>query len=185
MTAAPRAAPTTHPAPPIDPPPDTTVAAREAVDDWLSLIDAGSYAAAHDTASGILRENVTRDEFATVYEEARSLVGTVRSRVFRGATRTITVPGAPPGDYVVFEFDADYERKANALERVTVADDAKVWRVAGHWVLDAVLMATETALAHVKTNAIETAYRRTDMLEWRRALMEQWAAFLAGGDGPV
>ena len=37
----------------------------------------------------------------------------------------------------------------------------------------------ELALAHVNTNAIEAAYRRTDLFERRRALMEQWAAFLA------
>jgi integrase len=36
----------------------------------------------------------------------------------------------------------------------------------------------ELALAHVNTNAIEAAYRRTDLFERRRALMEQWAAFL-------
>ena len=38
----------------------------------------------------------------------------------------------------------------------------------------------ELALAHVNTNAIEAAYRRTDLFERRRALMEQWAGFLAG-----
>ena len=36
----------------------------------------------------------------------------------------------------------------------------------------------ELALAHVNTNAIEAAYRRTDLFA-RRTLMEQWAAFLA------
>ena len=36
----------------------------------------------------------------------------------------------------------------------------------------------ELALAHVNTNAIEAAYRRTDLFERRRALMEQWARFL-------
>ena len=40
----------------------------------------------------------------------------------------------------------------------------------------------ELALAHVNTNAIEAAYRRTDLFERRRDLMEQWAAFLAGTD---
>ena len=40
----------------------------------------------------------------------------------------------------------------------------------------------ELALAHVNTNSIEAAYRRTDLFERRRALMEQWAAFLAGTD---
>ncbi len=38
----------------------------------------------------------------------------------------------------------------------------------------------ELALAHVNTNAIEAAYRRTDMFERRRALMEQWGAFVTG-----
>ena len=38
----------------------------------------------------------------------------------------------------------------------------------------------ELALAHVNTNAIEAAYRRSDLFERRRSLMEQWAAFLAG-----
>ena len=38
----------------------------------------------------------------------------------------------------------------------------------------------ELALAHVNSNAIEAAYRRTDLFERRRALMEQWAVFLAG-----
>ena len=38
----------------------------------------------------------------------------------------------------------------------------------------------ELALAHVNTNRIEAAYRRTDLFERRRALMEEWAGFLAG-----
>ena len=36
----------------------------------------------------------------------------------------------------------------------------------------------ELALAHVNTNSIEAAYRRTDLFERRRALMEKWGAFL-------
>ena len=44
----------------------------------------------------------------------------------------------------------------------------------------------ELALAHVNTNSVEAAYRRTDLFERRRALMEQWAAFLSGnGTGRV
>ena len=41
----------------------------------------------------------------------------------------------------------------------------------------------ELALAHVNTNRIEAAYRRTDLFDRRRALMEQWAAFLGGRGG--
>ena len=48
---------------------------------------------------------------------------------------------------------------------------------------DAAREVCELALAHVNTNSIEAAYRRTDLFERRRALMEQWAAFLAGTEG--
>ena len=38
----------------------------------------------------------------------------------------------------------------------------------------------ELALAHVNSDRVEAAYRRTDLFEKRRQLMEEWAAFLAG-----
>jgi integrase len=38
----------------------------------------------------------------------------------------------------------------------------------------------ELALAHQVGNEVERAYRRTDMLEKRRHMMEDWAAFLTG-----
>ena len=36
----------------------------------------------------------------------------------------------------------------------------------------------EAALAHVVTNRVEAAYRRTDLFERRRQLMGDWAAYL-------
>ncbi len=39
----------------------------------------------------------------------------------------------------------------------------------------------EAALAHKVRNPIEAAYRRTDLFERRRVLMEDWASYLAGG----
>ncbi|MCY3745085.1 MAG: site-specific integrase, partial [Acidobacteria bacterium] len=38
----------------------------------------------------------------------------------------------------------------------------------------------ELALAHVNRDRVEAAYRRSDLFERRRALMEQWSVFLAG-----
>ena len=43
----------------------------------------------------------------------------------------------------------------------------------------------ELALAHVNTNAVEAAYRRTDLFERRRELMEQWAVFLTGTESTL
>ena len=38
----------------------------------------------------------------------------------------------------------------------------------------------EAALAHMVQNKVEAAYRRTDLFERRRRLMDDWAAYLAG-----
>ena len=39
----------------------------------------------------------------------------------------------------------------------------------------------EAALTHKVRNPIEAAYRRTDLLERRRRLMDDWVRYLAGG----
>ena len=38
----------------------------------------------------------------------------------------------------------------------------------------------EAALAHVVQNRVEAVYRRTDLFERRRRLMEDWPSYLAG-----
>ena len=37
----------------------------------------------------------------------------------------------------------------------------------------------ELALAHVNSDRVEAAYRRSDLFERRRSLMQQWADYLA------
>ena len=43
----------------------------------------------------------------------------------------------------------------------------------------------ETILGHAAGNAVELAYRRTDYLEQRRALMARWADYVTGASGQV
>ena len=43
----------------------------------------------------------------------------------------------------------------------------------------------EAALSHVVRNQVEAAYARSDLFGRRRALMEQWAEFLAASRKPV
>ncbi|MEY9634152.1 integrase [Bradyrhizobium japonicum] len=43
----------------------------------------------------------------------------------------------------------------------------------------------ETILAHVAGSKVTRAYRRTDFIEQRRALMERWADHVTGNSGQV
>lgn len=51
------------------------------------------------------------------------------------------------------------------------------------WVADATDYpgeVAEAALAHAIPNKVEAAYKRTDFLQKRRALMDEWGAFCLG-----
>ena len=52
----------------------------------------------------------------------------------------------------------------------TLAETSSPWAV------------SEAALAHNLGNSMEAAYARTDLFDRRRALMDEWAAFVGGGD---
>jgi hypothetical protein len=85
-------------------------AARAAADTWLGIVDAGNYAQSWETAA-------------------------TKSRTLKSSTSAKALPGAPDGEYVVFDFDAAYENKASATERVTVAlDKDSTWRVVGYFI---------------------------------------------------
>jgi integrase len=43
----------------------------------------------------------------------------------------------------------------------------------------------EAALAHAVPNRVEAAYRRSDLLEKRRTMMEAWAKYCGGAAGKV
>ena len=52
-----------------------------------------------------------------------------------GAKFANDLPGAPPGDYVVFGFASVFQEHDNIIETVTAKkDDNGVWRVAGYFI---------------------------------------------------
>ena len=128
----------TAPTPTVPPVVDTQSdedAARQSVDAWLLLLDAGSYSEAYDATGSIFREEVTAEEFRISMEERQDILGAVESRTLSSTQRLSTVPDAPPGDYFVFEFDGVYELRPNARERVTAVSESDGWPVVGIYII--------------------------------------------------
>ena len=56
-------------------------------------------------------------------------------RTLKGAESASELPGAPDGQYVVIQFDTQFERKRTAIETVTpMLDTDGQWRVSGYFV---------------------------------------------------
>ena len=114
--------------------PDTK-AAKVAADTWLTLVDTGNYAQSWETAATFFKNAVPSERWQAAANTARSPFGGFKSRTLKSATTATTLPGAPDGEYVVFDFDATYEKKSAAAERVTVVREKDgSWRVVGYFI---------------------------------------------------
>jgi hypothetical protein len=112
-----------------------TKAAQTATEAWLSLVDNQSYAASWDAAAGMFRNAVTQEKWEAAAKAARSPLGAMKSRALKSAMATATLPGAPDGEYVVFQFDASFEHKAAAVETVTAMKEKDgTWHVGGYFI---------------------------------------------------
>src|SRR4029077_18857096 len=93
-------------------------AAEHAAQKWLAIVDAGRYGESWDAAAGLVRRALTRAQWEDPLNKARPPLGKVLSRKLRSATFMTSVPGAPQGEYVVIEYDTDFENRKGATERV-------------------------------------------------------------------
>jgi hypothetical protein len=102
---------------------------------WLSLVDKGSYAESWKTAASGFRKAVPQEKWEALVSAARTPFGKIKQRSLGSATRAKSLPGAPDGEYVVFDYSSSFEQKSAANERVTTVKDTDgVWRVVGYFV---------------------------------------------------
>ena len=114
---------------------EAVAAARNSVDTWLELIDANQFSDSLENASPVLRKAITEENWNQSLRGSRSPLGPVQSRKLLGAKFANDLPGAPPGDYVVFGFASVFQEHDNIIETVTAKkDDNGVWRVAGYFI---------------------------------------------------
>ena len=110
-------------------------AAERAANEWLAIIDAGDARASWRTAASLFKKAVSEEQWAQALSAARSPLGAVVHRALAHAESATQLPGAPDGQYVVIQFDTQFERKRAAIETVTPMQDTDgQWRVSGYFV---------------------------------------------------
>ena len=109
--------------------------ALQAAHDWLALVDGGSYADSWDHAAAFFQSAVSRADWEKAVQGVRSPLGKVVSRKVKSQQYTSSLPGAPPGEYVVIQYDTTFDNKADAVETVTpMLDKDGQWKVSGYYV---------------------------------------------------
>jgi len=109
--------------------------AQVAAKSWLALTDSAKYGQSWDDAASFFKGAVTKADWEKAIKGVREPLGALKARKVKSATFTRTLPGAPDGEYVVIQFDSQFENKAAAIETVTpVHDKDGVWRVSGYFI---------------------------------------------------
>ena len=115
--------------------PDTKTA-QMSVEAWLSLIDGQRYAASWDTAATLFKAAITQAQWQTAAQGARTPLGELKSRTLKSAAPTTKLPGAPDGEYVVFQFTTNFAQKPSAVETVTaIREKDGTWHVGGYFIM--------------------------------------------------
>ena len=116
--------------PPLDLRP--AVAAAEA---WLAMLDSGRFSDTWEDAAAIFKENAPQSKWEPAVQGARQPLGVVMARKVRSMRYVNVLPNAPPGDYVIIEFETHFENRPLSVETVTpVRTKAGVWKVAGYFI---------------------------------------------------
>ncbi len=110
-------------------------AAITAAERWLELVDSDQYGKSWEEAASFFRGAVAKDRWTSQLTAVRQPLGKVLSRTIKGKKYTTSLPGAPDGHYVLIQFNASFENKKTAVERVTpMLDNDGVWRVSGYYI---------------------------------------------------
>jgi hypothetical protein len=115
---------------------DSAIAAAQvSADAWLGLVDGSQYEASWDSSAAVFRAAVTQAEWQASLLQARAPFGPVRGRKLLGATYRTSLPGAPPGEYVVLQYEAEVSGGRKVVETVTpMREQDGRWRVSGYYI---------------------------------------------------
>ncbi|HSB06489.1 MAG TPA: DUF4019 domain-containing protein [Thermodesulfobacteriota bacterium] len=102
---------------------------------WLSLVDEGKYSESWDHAAEYFRNAVTKEQWLASLKAVRSPLGKVVVRKLKSKKYARSLPGAPDGEYVVIQYETQFEKKKSAIETVTpMLDKDGQWRVSGYYI---------------------------------------------------
>jgi len=102
---------------------------------WLALVDGGKYSQTWDQAAEYFKNAITREQWIASLKAARTPLGKVVVRKIKSKKYARSLPGAPDGEYVVIQYETQFEKKKSAIETVTpMLDKDGQWRVSGYYI---------------------------------------------------
>ena len=118
-----------------DPAADAVTKGQAAVEAWLTLTDAGKYGESWEAGASMFQTAITKAAWEKAMNDARKPLGAVKNRRLKSATFATSIPQAPPGQYVIVQYDTAFDGLPGAVETVTaVREKDGSWKGAGYFI---------------------------------------------------
>jgi len=102
---------------------------------WLALVDKGEIAKSWDEGALVLQLGVTETKWEQLVRSARAPFEPFGARHQIMARYTTDPPNAPPGQYVLLQYQTDVSGGRHVVETVVPTLDGKRgWRVSGYFI---------------------------------------------------
>lgn len=101
---------------------------------WLNIIDSGNYAESWDKSAPFFKSQVTQAQWEKAIEGVRTPLGKVNSRVELSVKPLTSLPGMPDGEYLIIQFQTDFQNKASSTETVTLSHSKGQWLAVGYFI---------------------------------------------------
>ena len=101
---------------------------------WLSMVDAGNYAQSYEMFPARIRSggDASEKNWISYLRSRRAPLGRLLSRKFVKAGFSRTLLGSPDGYYEFFLYKSSFQRKAQAVESMTLTKESGHWQVSGY-----------------------------------------------------
>ncbi len=107
--------------------------ARQAANDFLELLDAGSYQQAWWEGSEYLHATSDLDQWVKEVETRRGLFGRFEERSIKSTASRTSFSGFPDGQYEILLYDSRFQNKRRGLEMLILGRDLYgAWRVVSY-----------------------------------------------------
>ena len=114
--------------------PEYEKAAVVAADQFVELIDNNQYDQTWDLAADTFKKSGTKEEWLVMLHVVRLPLGKALSRTLKLAEYRTRLPGADPGEYVVVQYETDFENKKEITETITrMLEPDGQWRISGYY----------------------------------------------------
>lgn len=108
--------------------------ASTAAKEWLTIVDAGNYTQSWQKSDSFFQSVLSQSQWDSSLKGFRSTLGEVHSRSEIGAKIYATLPGLPDGEYVVIQFQTEFQNKKSAIETLTLSKNSGQWLAIGYFI---------------------------------------------------